>query len=44
MPNTVLLRNVIESDLPIFFAQQLDPVTNGQTSNSGAYPYEDRLE
>ena len=26
MTNTVLLRDVIESDLPIFFEQQLDPV------------------
>jgi hypothetical protein len=28
MPNTVLLRDVIESDLPIFFEQQLDPVAS----------------
>jgi len=44
MTNTVLLRDVIESDLPIFFGQPLDPVANGQISNSGAYPNEDRLE
>jgi hypothetical protein len=29
MPNTILLRDIIASDLPIFFAQQLDPVANG---------------
>ncbi len=28
MPNTVVLRDVIASDLPIFFEQQLDPVAN----------------
>ncbi len=26
MPASVLLRDVIDSDLPIFFEQQLDPV------------------
>ena len=44
MTNDILLRDVIASDLPIFFEQQLDPVANGQISNSGAYPNEDRLE
>jgi hypothetical protein len=29
MPTTVFLRNVIASDLSIFFEQQLDPVVNG---------------
>jgi hypothetical protein len=29
MTNTILLRNVVESDLPIFFEQQLDPVASG---------------
>jgi RimJ/RimL family protein N-acetyltransferase len=38
MPNTVLLRDVIESDLPIFFAQQLDPVAN----QMAAFPARDR--
>ena len=28
MPTTILLRDVIASDLPIFFEQQLDPVAN----------------
>jgi RimJ/RimL family protein N-acetyltransferase len=28
MPNTILLRDVIASDLPIFFEQQRDPVAN----------------
>jgi hypothetical protein len=29
MPNTVLFRDVIASDLPIFFEQQPDPVVSG---------------
>jgi RimJ/RimL family protein N-acetyltransferase len=38
MPTTVLLRDVIESDLPIFFKQQLDPVAN----QMAAFPARDR--
>lgn len=38
MTNTVLLRDVIESDLPIFFEQQLDPVAN----QMAAFPARDR--
>ncbi len=38
MPNTILLRDVIASDLPIFFEQQLDPVAN----QMAAFPARDR--
>jgi RimJ/RimL family protein N-acetyltransferase len=38
MPNTVLLRNVIQTDLPIFFEQQLDPIAN----QMAAFPARDR--
>jgi len=38
MPTTVLLRDVIASDLPIFFEQQLDPVAN----QMAAFPSRDR--
>jgi RimJ/RimL family protein N-acetyltransferase len=38
MPNIVLLRDVIENDLPIFFEQQLDPVAN----QMAAFPARDR--
>ena len=38
MPTTILLRNVIESDLPIFFEQQLDPVAN----QMAAFPARER--
>jgi RimJ/RimL family protein N-acetyltransferase len=38
MPNTILLRNVIVSDLPIFFEQQFDPVAN----QMAAFPARDR--
>ncbi len=38
MPTTILLRNVIASDLPIFFEQQLDPVAN----QMAAFPARDR--
>ncbi len=38
MPNTVLLRDVIASDLPIFFEQQFDPVAN----QMAAFPARDR--
>ena len=38
MTNTVLLRDVVESDLPIFFEQQLDPVAN----QMAAFPARDR--
>jgi RimJ/RimL family protein N-acetyltransferase len=38
MTNTVLLRDVIESDLPIFFEQQLDPVAN----QMAAFPARDQ--
>ena len=38
MTITVLLRNVVESDLPIFFEQQLDPVAN----QMAAFPARDR--
>jgi hypothetical protein len=29
MPTTILLRDVVASDLPIFFEQQFDPVASG---------------
>ena len=35
---TILLRDVIESDLPIFFEQQLDPVAN----DMAGFPARDR--
>ncbi len=38
MPNTVLLRDVIASDLPILFEQQFDPVAN----QMAAFPARDR--
>jgi RimJ/RimL family protein N-acetyltransferase len=38
MPNTILLRDVIASDLPIFFEQQLDPVAN----QMAAFPARER--
>ena len=38
MTNTILLRDVIQSDLPIFFEQQLDPVAN----QMAAFPARDR--
>jgi RimJ/RimL family protein N-acetyltransferase len=38
MPNTVHLRSVIDSDLPIFFEQQLDPVA----TQMAAFPARDR--
>jgi RimJ/RimL family protein N-acetyltransferase len=38
MPTTVLLRDVIASDLPAFFEQQLDPVAN----QMAAFPARDR--
>jgi RimJ/RimL family protein N-acetyltransferase len=38
MSNTILLRNVIASDLPIFFEQQFDPVAN----QMAAFPARDR--
>jgi RimJ/RimL family protein N-acetyltransferase len=38
MPTTVLLRDVIESDLPIFFEQQLDPIAN----EMAGFPARDR--
>jgi RimJ/RimL family protein N-acetyltransferase len=38
MTITALLRDVIESDLPIFFEQQLDPVAN----QMAAFPARDR--
>jgi RimJ/RimL family protein N-acetyltransferase len=38
MPATIHLRNVITSDLPIFFEQQLDPVAN----QMAAFPARDR--
>ncbi len=38
MTNDVLLRDVIESDLPIFFEQQHDPVAN----QMAAFPARDR--
>ncbi len=38
MPTTVFLRDVIASDLPIFFEQQLDPVAN----QMAAFPARDR--
>ncbi len=38
MTNSVLLRDVIASDLPIFFEQQLDPVAN----QMAAFPARDR--
>lgn len=38
MPTTILLRDVIASDLPIFFEQQLDPVAN----QMAAFPARDR--
>ena len=38
MASTVLLRNVIASDLPIFFEQQFDPVAN----QMAAFPARDR--
>ena len=38
MTITVLLRNVVESDLPVFFEQQLDPVAN----QMAAFPARDR--
>ena len=36
--NTLLLRDVVESDLPIFFEQQLDPIAN----QMAAFPPRDR--
>ena len=38
MTNAILLRDVIESDLPIFFEQQLDPVA----TQMAAFPARDR--
>ena len=38
MPTTILLRDVIASDLPIFFEQQFDPVAN----QMAAFPARDR--
>jgi RimJ/RimL family protein N-acetyltransferase len=38
MPNTVLLRNIIASDLPIFFEQQRDPIAN----EMAGFPARDR--
>ncbi len=38
MPSTVLLRNVIAEDLPIFFEHQLDPVAN----EMAGFPARDR--
>ena len=38
MTNSVFLRDVIESDLPIFFEQQLDPVA----TQMAAFPARDR--
>jgi RimJ/RimL family protein N-acetyltransferase len=38
MPTTTLLRNVIASDLPTFFEQQLDPIAN----QMAAFPARDR--
>ena len=38
MLTTILLRDVIESDLPIFFEQQMDPVAN----QMAAFPARDR--
>ncbi len=38
MTNTVFMRDVLESDLPIFFEQQLDPVAN----QIAAFPARDR--
>jgi len=38
MTNTILLRDIIESDLPIFFEQQLDPVA----TQMAAFPARDR--
>ena len=38
MTNDVLLRDVTESDLPIFFEQQLDPDAN----EMAAFPARDR--
>ncbi len=37
-PNTVILRNVTEADLPIFFEQQLDP----EATQMAAFPSRDR--
>src|SRR3972149_5370742 len=37
-PNTVILRDVHEADLPIFFEQQLDP----QATQMAAFPSRDR--
>jgi RimJ/RimL family protein N-acetyltransferase len=37
-PNTVILRDVTEADLPIFYEQQLDPVA----SQMAAFPSRDR--
>ena len=37
-PNTVILRDVIEADLPIFFEQQLDP----EATQMAAFPSRDR--
>ena len=38
MTTTILLRDVIESDLPIFFEQQFDPIAN----QMAAFPARDR--
>ena len=38
MPNSILLRHVTESDLPIFFEQQLDP----EATAMAAFPPRDR--
>src|SRR5512139_4140666 len=38
MPTTILLRDVITNDLPIFFEQQFDPVAN----QMAAFPARDR--
>ena len=37
-PNTVILRDVIEADLPIFYEQQLDP----EATQMAAFPSRDR--
>ncbi len=36
MSNIVLLRDVIASDLPIFFEQRLDPAANQMTVRNSA--------
>ncbi len=37
-PNTVILRDIIEADLPIFYKQQLDP----EATQMAAFPSRDR--